>query len=52
LAGILDAFRACALPTRTIAWGDLGIAVGTTLVLFTIASIYFYRTERSFADLI
>ena len=52
LAGILDAFRASALPTRTIVWGDFGIAVGATLVLFTIASVYFYRTERSFADLI
>ncbi len=52
LAGILDAFRAAVLPSRTISWGELGIAVGATLVLFTIASVYFYRTERSFADLI
>ncbi len=52
LAGILDAFRASVLPTRTIPWGELGIAVGATAVLFIIASVYFYRTERSFADLI
>jgi lipopolysaccharide transport system permease protein len=52
LAGILDAFRASVLPARTIAWGELGIAIGLTLILFTIASVYFYRTERSFADLI
>ncbi len=52
LAGILDAFRAAVLPTRTIAWGDFGIAIGATVVLFTIAAVYFYRTERSFADLI
>jgi len=52
LAGILDAFRASVLPARTIPWGELGIAVGATVVLFIIASVYFYRTERSFADLI
>jgi len=52
LAGILDAFRASVLPTRTIPWGELGIAVGATALLFIIASVYFYRTERSFADLI
>jgi lipopolysaccharide transport system permease protein len=52
LAGILDAFRAAVLPSRTIAWGDLGIAVGATCVLVVIASVYFYRTERTFADLI
>lgn len=52
LAGILDAFRAAVLPTRTILWNELGIAVAATVVLFAIASVYFYRTERSFADLI
>lgn len=52
LAGIVDAFRAAVLPTRTIVWGDLGIAIGLIAVLFTVAAVYFYRTERSFADLI
>ena len=52
MVGILDAFRASVLPSRTIAWGDLGIAIGVTAALFTLAAVYFYRTERSFADLI
>ncbi len=52
MVGILDAFRAAALPTRSIDWPTLGIACAVTAVLFVLASIYFYRTERSFADLI
>jgi len=52
LVGIIDAFRAAVLPTRTIDWPQLGLAVIVTTVLFVVASMYFYRTERSFADLI
>ncbi|HEX5132251.1 MAG TPA: ABC transporter permease [Candidatus Krumholzibacteria bacterium] len=52
LVGIIDAFRASVLPTREIDWGMLGVACIVTTVLFVVASIYFYRTERSFADLI
>lgn len=52
LSGILDAFRASVLPTRTIDWGELGISIAATTVLFALASVYFYRTERYFADLI
>jgi lipopolysaccharide transport system permease protein len=52
MVGILDSFRASVLPTRSVAWGDLGIATAITLLWFVIASVYFYRTERQFADLI
>jgi homopolymeric O-antigen transport system permease protein len=52
LVGIIDAFRAAVLPTRVIDWNLLWLSCGTTLVLFVLASIYFYRTERYFADLI
>jgi lipopolysaccharide transport system permease protein len=52
LVGIIDAFRAAALPTRVIDWHALGVASLITLGLFVVASMYFYRTERSFADLI
>ncbi len=52
LVGIIDAFRAAALPTRTVDWSALGQASLITLGLFVVASIYFYRTERTFADLI
>lgn len=52
LVGILDAFRAAVLPTRSIDWGLLGLATIISLVLFVIASVYFYKTERTFADLV
>jgi lipopolysaccharide transport system permease protein len=52
LVGIIDAFRAAALPTRTIDWGLLGQATLVTLGLFVLASLYFYKTEREFADII
>ncbi|HET6348288.1 MAG TPA: ABC transporter permease [Candidatus Krumholzibacteria bacterium] len=52
MVGIIDAFRAAALPTRTIDWASLGIAIVVTLVLFAASSVYFYKTEREFADII
>jgi len=52
LVGILDAFRAAALPTQSIDWGLLGLATALTLVFLVLASFYFYRTEREFADII
>lgn len=52
LVGILDAFRAVVIPTRSVDWGSLGVACAVTAALFLVASLYFYRTERSFADLI
>lgn len=52
LVGIIDAFRAVVIPTRAVDMPSLWIACGVTAVTFVIASVYFYRTERSFADLI
>jgi lipopolysaccharide transport system permease protein len=52
LVGIIDAFRAVVIPTRPVDWGGLWIACGITTVLLVVASVYFYRTERWFADLI
>jgi lipopolysaccharide transport system permease protein len=52
LLGIIDAFRAAALPTRAVDWGLLGQATLVTLGLFAASSWYFYRTEREFADII
>ena len=45
----LDYFR---LPVVASYGWMLAAFVGATAVLFIIASVYFYRTERSFADLI
>ena len=52
LVGIIDAFRAAALPTRSIDWPLFGIACAVSAVLFTLAAVYFYKTEREFADII
>jgi lipopolysaccharide transport system permease protein len=52
MVGIIDAFRAAALPTRAIDWGLFGQASLITLGLFVLAAVHFYRTEREFADII
>lgn len=52
LVGILDAFRAAALPNQVIDWDLLGQATLVTLLCLVLASIHFYRTEREFADII
>lgn len=52
LVGIIDAFRAAALPTRSIDWPLLGLASAVSVVLFILAAVYFYKTERLFADII
>jgi lipopolysaccharide transport system permease protein len=52
LVGIIDAFRAAALPTRSIDWPLFAVSCAITAVLFVLAATYFYKTEREFADII
>jgi lipopolysaccharide transport system permease protein len=52
LVGILDAFRAAALPNQAIDWNLLGLATVVSVVCLVLAAIHFYRTEREFADII
>jgi lipopolysaccharide transport system permease protein len=52
LVGIIDGFRAAVLPTRSVDWGLMGLATALSVALFIAAGAYFYRTERTFADLI
>jgi lipopolysaccharide transport system permease protein len=52
LVGILDAFRAAALPAQRIDWNLLGLATLISLLCLGLASIHFYKTEREFADII
>jgi lipopolysaccharide transport system permease protein len=52
LVGIIDAFRAAVLPTRSIDWSLLGVATVLSLALFVVASVHFSRAEREFADLV
>jgi lipopolysaccharide transport system permease protein len=52
LVGIIDAFRAAALPTRSIDWPLFWLACAVSAVLFVLGAMYFRRTEREFADII
>ena len=52
LSGIIEAFRAALLPTRSVDWQSLGISVAITLLIFTLGAMYFRKTERTFADII
>lgn len=52
LTGLIEAFRAAMLPTRSIDWGLLGLSVAITLVIFVFGTFYFRKTEREFADIV
>ncbi len=52
LTGLIEAFRASMLPTRSVDWALLGQSVGITLIIFIVGAVYFRKTEREFADII
>jgi lipopolysaccharide transport system permease protein len=52
MAGVIDAFRASALPGKDITWGSLGISLAIGTVIFIIGLTIFNRAERQFADII
>jgi len=52
MVGLINAFRAAALPGRTIDLGELGVSIAVITGLLIVATIYFRKTERAFADLI
>ena len=52
LVGIIDAFRATAIPTRQVDWQLLGMGVAISLGIFLAGFIYFRIAEKQFADVI
>ena len=52
LTGLINAFRASLLPNRSVEWNTFFIALGVIAVVFILATIYFRRTEKAFADVI
>jgi lipopolysaccharide transport system permease protein len=52
MTGVIDGFRWSLLGTGSISFGSLAASIGTALVLLVAGSIYFARTERTFADVI
>ncbi len=52
LAGIIEAFRACLVPSRSIDLHLFGISLAVTTVIFIVGAVYFKQTARSFADIV
>jgi len=52
LSAIVDSYRAALIPHTSVNWSWLGVSSALTLVILVLASAYFAKAERSFADLI
>lgn len=52
MSGLIEAHRALLLGNYPVDWRILGVAIVTTLALFTFGLLYFKRVERYFADII
>lgn len=52
LTGIIEAFRACVVPSQPFDFHLLGISLVVTTVIFVGSAVYFRHTARSFADII
>jgi lipopolysaccharide transport system permease protein len=50
--GMVDGLRACLFPGHTVDFTLIGVSAGVVLVVFAVGAHYFYRAERSFADVI
>ncbi len=50
--GMVDGLRACLFPKHTMDFTLMGVSAGVVLVVFAVGAYYFYRAERSFADVI
>jgi lipopolysaccharide transport system permease protein len=50
MAGVIEAFRAILLGTRSVSGGSILMSLGSALVLLVSGAIYFRRSERVFAD--
>ena len=52
LSGVMETFRACLFPHRSLDLHVVGTSVAIALLLFIIGVLYFRKAERSFADII
>lgn len=50
--GMVDAFRACVFPNLPFDFKLVGTSIGVAVMVFVGGAYYFYRAEKSFADLI
>ncbi len=51
MTGIVDAYRSAILG-KPFEWGNLGISLGISTIMFLIGLAYFRKTERYFADIV
>lgn len=52
MAGVIEGFRMALLGTVSLDWTLTGLSVCITLLLLISGTLYFRRTEKSFADII
>jgi lipopolysaccharide transport system permease protein len=52
LSGIVDSFRSVFIPGRPIHWDLLGASIVLTPLIVAVGSVYFTKTEQSFADMV
>ena len=52
LSGVMEAFRACLLPHRTVDVRIMASSLTVAVLLFALGATYFRKAERSFADII
>ena len=52
LTGLIDSFRASLVPSKEIDWSLFGVSSIVTIVIFTVAGLYFHKSERTFADIV
>jgi len=52
LTGIIEAFRASALPTRSLDLDSLLLSLAITAIIFVGGGWYFNKTARTFADIV
>lgn len=52
LSGMIEAFRAIAMPTKDLEWRLLAVSSMVTLSIFILGFNYFRKTERWFAEIV
>ncbi len=52
LSGIIVTSRAAIVPGHAVDWGHFGISALIAFAVFLVGSVYFYRVQRRFADLV
>lgn len=52
LSAVMEGFRVCFFPHRTMEWSLMATSLCTALAFFVVGVLYFRRAERTFADIV